>query len=119
MSLMTEQISSGWVPDKVPNSRTKKVQISVPDTLIERETFALARYFNVPADNLGRKFIKLGLLVNNIEQNPNSEIVVRDSMGRRDPIRLVTQEYQPNALARMEENKNQKRKLIFSMPVEL
>lgn len=90
---MTNEFPSGWVPGKLPEFKSRHILITINDHQISVEVTELAEKFRIEPVDLGKKFIRLGLLAAEIEQNPDTSLVERDRFGRTELVLLNNQEY--------------------------
>lgn len=93
--MMSTENPSSWVPDRLPDFRSKMLPITVADQALARETRTLARLLHTDPKELCRTFISLGVLAADIDRNPAEVLIERDSLGREAQVSLMTN--QPSA----------------------
>ena len=118
---MSEEIPSGWVPDKLPEFRSRSIPVTINDPRLAEETLKLSSSLGIEPIELGRKFVTLGLIAAKSEEDLASTLVERDSMGREKIVHLMDQSYPvgdetTEAVRLNYPSTYTGRKLVFSMP---
>lgn len=90
---MEQQPSSGWVPDKLPDFRSKPKQVTVNDPLLIKEFLGAASSLEIRPDDLYRRIVTFGLIIAIAENDPNSTIIERNQIGEERKVDLMTETY--------------------------
>lgn len=114
---MEQQQPSSWVPDKLPEFKSRPKRVIVNDSMLTKEFLNAASSLKIKPDDLYEKIVTFGLIIAMAENDPNSTVVERDQMGRERKVDLMTETY--SVEIKPVDNAMPNKRLALSIPREI